>query len=153
MAEAPKARSGASQASASPAPNPGSSIQPALPAQPGRGLGQVCTHSEHNANTPHRGPCYPKNMSHTCWVLRAPVSMRGDAGRQAGWLTQRVTEHTPMGAAQGDTGQAGPYLHPPDILNRVLVQLSLTKEVTPLRRVWSSLIWSYPRGKSKDVEK
>lgn len=58
-----------------------------------------------------------------------------------------------MGAAQGDTGQAGPYLHPSDILNRVLVQLSLTKEVTPLRRVWSSLIWSYPRGKNKDVEK
>lgn len=114
MAEAPKPRSGASQASASPAPNPGSSIQPALPAQPGRCPGQVCTHSEHNANTSHGGPCYPKNMSRTCWVLRAPVSMRADAGQQAGWLTQRVTEHTPMGAAQGDTGQAGPYLHPPD---------------------------------------
>lgn len=61
----------------------------------------------------NRGPgtwLLPEGGSH---LLSAPkpivtVSMWGDTGQQMAWLMQRVTEHTPMGATQGDARQGFP---------------------------------------------
>lgn len=55
------------------------------------------------------------------------VSMRRGTRQQMDWLIQRVTEHTPVGAPQGDTEQGRPHLLLLDTLSRVLLQFSLIK--------------------------
>lgn len=105
-----------------------------LPGMGGR-PGQVCTCSESDADASCWGMWRawdPEEVGHTCWMLSAPgtvvtVSMRGSTRQQMSWLIQRVTEHSPVGAPQGDTEQRCPHLHLLDTLSRVLLQFSLIK--------------------------